>query len=81
MKEAKRLEEVFSAGSEDLADGDWTAEGLGIAKSSVYVSPKGGGAGPHTLTQAYRLAAKATSEARVALAGARLAGVLNHDLQ
>jgi hypothetical protein len=58
----------------------WIAESLEAAKTSVYVAPIGAGTGPfpldaHYQTQAHRLALR-----RVALAGARLAALINHAL-
>lgn len=81
MKAAKDLGAGSRAGSDDLADGDWVAESLAIARKAVYVEPIGPGAGPYTVTRAYRQSARATARERVTLAGARLALVLNKELK
>jgi hypothetical protein len=59
----------------------WVAESFRAAKSSVYVSPIGLGAGPFALDDAYRAAARKLADQRVALAGARLAALLNAALK
>lgn len=68
-------------GADDLREGDWIAESVALAKSAVYASPIGPGAGPYQMTPGYRKSAKLAAEGRVALAGARLAGVLNNVLE
>jgi hypothetical protein len=55
----------------------WIAESVQNAQNDVYVSPIGPGDGPFTLTVAYKSNAKSVAEQRVALAGARLAALLN----
>ncbi len=52
-----------------------------LAKRYVYVGPIGPGAGPFTITEAYFETAKRVAEERVALAGVRLANLLNHELK
>ncbi len=59
----------------------WVAESLRAAKNSVYVVPIGVGAGPFALDDTYRAAARKLARQRVALAGARLAGLLNAALK
>ncbi len=59
----------------------WIVESFNIAKSSVYVSPIEEGGGPFTITNDYRGDAKTIAEERVALAGARLAKLLNAALR
>jgi hypothetical protein len=59
----------------------WAAESLKIAKASVYKSPVGVGGGPFTLSSSYNARALSIAKARVALAGARLARMLNTALQ
>jgi hypothetical protein len=51
------------------------------AKSAVYVTPVGGGSGPFPITAAYTDAARTLAQQRVALAGARLAHLLNTELK
>ena len=59
----------------------WIAESLQAAKTSVYVDPIGLGAGPFTVDAGYRKQARAVAMERVALAGARLANLLNAALK
>jgi S1/P1 Nuclease len=59
----------------------WSQESFAIAKASVYVSPIGAGAGPFTITAAYRAKARSIAEKQVALAGARLAELINVELR
>lgn len=56
---------------------DWVAEGGELARRVVYASPIGPGSGPYSLTDAYRDQARRIARARVALAGRRLAVLLN----
>lgn len=62
-------------------DKAWAAESFKLAKASVYKSPVGVGDGPFTLSSAYKAKALSIAKARVALAGARLARMLNTALQ
>jgi hypothetical protein len=59
----------------------WIEESFAIAKASVYAPPIGVGAGPFPITQAYQTDAFKIAQARVALAGARLANLLNDALR
>jgi hypothetical protein len=59
----------------------WLVESSEIAKASAYKSPIGPSAGPFTLTDAYKRQAKKIANERVAIAGARLAKLLNDALQ
>jgi hypothetical protein len=66
-----------------VADTDvsvWIAEGEALAVSSVYVTPIGVGVGPFTVTPAYQAAISDLGKKRIALAGARLARLLNDAL-
>jgi hypothetical protein len=65
----------------DLAVENWINESFEIAKQDVYKAPVGPGAGPFTLTQAYKTNARKLAEERIALAGARLAKILNEELK
>jgi len=60
---------------------DWVTESFGLAKTTVYVDPVLAGVGPFTLTQPYKDAAKALARQQIALAGARLARILNNELK
>ena len=60
---------------------DWIEDGRRQARSDVYRLPVGPGAGPFNLTPQYRNAARQIARQRVALAGARLARILNNELR
>jgi hypothetical protein len=60
---------------------DWVKESFQLAQSDVYVSPIGSGAGPFTLTTTYKKNAKTLAQKQIALAGARLANLLNNELK
>ncbi len=60
---------------------DWIAESFQTAQQKVYVAPVGGDGGPFTLTDAYANAARAVANARIGLAGARLAHLLSTELK
>lgn len=55
----------------------WVQESGVLARSVVYVAPIGAGSGPYALTEAYRDQARALARERIALAGRRLAVLLN----
>jgi len=59
----------------------WIAESVRTAKASVYIDPIGVGAGPFEVDAEYRRQARAVAAERVALAGARLANLLNSTLK
>jgi hypothetical protein len=61
----------------DTDEAHWIAESLSLAKTQAYAAPVGLGKGPYDLDAAYEHAARNTAAARVALAGARLANLLN----
>lgn len=69
------------AAANNLKTADWVAESFNAAKSKIYKTPIGAGAGPFTITPAYRTAARRLAKQRIALAGARLAKVLNNELK
>lgn len=56
---------------------EWVSESEQLAEKFVYAGPIGDGAGPFALTDAYQADAKRIAEWQVALAGARLAGLIN----
>ena len=58
----------------------WIAEGLDLAKTKVYVAPIEAGHGPFTVTPVYQAAMSELGKKRIALAGARLARLLNDAL-
>ena len=55
---------------------DWAAESFALAKSKVYAPPVGAGLGPYNLAGTYAASTKQIAEARISLAGARLANLL-----
>jgi hypothetical protein len=66
----------------DLDVDHWIEESVSAAKSTAYKPPTIGiGNGPFTLDSAYKARAKALAQQRVAMAGARLAKILNTELQ
>lgn len=59
----------------------WINESFEAAKKSVYVDPVGPELGPYTLDAAYRTSARKVAKIRVALAGIRLANLINNEMQ
>jgi len=60
----------------------WIDESFAAAQASVYKNPPIGlGTGTFTLTPTYKTKAKQIAQKRVALAGARLAKILNTELK
>lgn len=60
----------------------WVAESFQFAKIAVYVDPPiAPGLGPFSVTPAYQSASQALAKQRIALAGARLAKILNEELK
>jgi hypothetical protein len=60
---------------------DWINESVNIAETFVYSNPIGAGNGPFTITTAYKDQAQKIAAERVALAGARLANLINNELK
>jgi hypothetical protein len=58
----------------------WVEESFALARTDVYQAPVLGFVGPYTLSAAYQARVRQIGEAQIALAGARLASVLNRDL-
>lgn len=59
---------------------EWVKESFELAQKKAYTSPIGDGPGPYKLDAPYRAAAREVAQAQVALAGARLARLLNAQL-
>jgi hypothetical protein len=59
----------------------WITESFQAAQSSVYVAPIAAGTGPFTITKKYRKAANKLAKQRAAIAGLRLAGIVNDELK
>ena len=65
----------------DLTSADWIQESSGDAPQVYRNPPIGPGGGPFQITTSYRSAALSLSRERIALAGARLANILNQELK
>lgn len=62
-------------------ESDWIKESFDLAKKSVYVSPVENGDGPFALTGSYQENSLDIAKRQIALAGARLANLLNEALK
>jgi S1/P1 nuclease len=62
-------------------ESDWIQESFDIAQQTVYKDPIGLGDGPFTVTPAYKDTAQKIAAQRVALAGERLANLINDELK
>jgi S1/P1 Nuclease len=79
---AKALPAASSTPAADTNVADWVAESFALAQSTAYKNPPVGPAlGPYTLTSAYHTAALTVAQQQIALAGARLAKLLNDNLK
>jgi hypothetical protein len=78
---ADKLDEAPLGAAANTDVRDWIEESFAIAKTSVYVFPIKEGRGPFNITSKYREAARTIAEQRVALAGTRLAKLLNDSLK
>jgi hypothetical protein len=65
----------------EMSEATWVQESFDAAKRYVYVGPIGPGDGPFTITPEYFATARRVTQQRVALAGVRLANLLNHELK
>src|SRR6266516_3189715 len=81
IKAADNLDEADETEVQISDPQKWVEESFGIAKASVYKRPIGASNGPFTLTDAYKKSARNIAEERIALAGARLAKLLNDFLR
>ena len=81
MTAARRIPEADEGAGSNQDVHAWIEESFETAKTSVYRSPVGPGNGPYTLTAKYKTSAKRIASERAALAGARLARLLNENLQ
>jgi hypothetical protein len=78
---AATLPSAPAGAAADLNVQHWIDESFNAAKNSAYNPPIGDGAGPFTLTPTYKTAVRKVAAKRVALAGARLAKILNDELK
>lgn len=60
---------------------DWIAESFQLAKDSVYIDPILTGDGPFSINDVYAEQARKAAAVRVALAGERLANLINNNLK
>lgn len=74
---AAKLPEASESKAALLDEKVWIQEGLELAQRNVYVKPIGIGRGPFAITKDYQRKALQLGRRRVALAGARLANLLN----
>ena len=78
---AQALPAADAVKATDVNGLDWVIESRGLAETAVYVGPVGAGWGPFALTPEYESAAAALARQQIALAGARLAKILNAELK
>ena len=81
MQVGRTLPHANARVAANLNVSDWVEDGRRLARSDIYRMPVGPGAGPFNLTPQYRSAARQLARQRVALAGARLARILNAELR
>jgi hypothetical protein len=84
VKAGQALSPASATAAADLNVDDWENESFTLAKSNVYMNPPiGAGLGPFTIgsNPGYAAASLKVAQTRVALAGARLAAVLNAELK
>jgi S1/P1 Nuclease len=89
LPEAAAFGKALPAGTGKTTDtdpADWAAESLAMAKKDAYVAPIGAAPSPssgtaYLITTAYYNKALPDAQARIALAGARLAMLLNDNLK
>ena len=78
---AKTLAAADPALAQKSDTADWISESFDIARNVVYSGPIGAGLGPFTLTDDYKTQAHKIANARVELAGERLANIINNELK
>lgn len=78
---AKTLAAASPADAAVLDEARWVQSSFELAQSDVYKLPIGAGSGPFTMTAAYQASAKSVARTQIALAGERLAAVLNAELK
>lgn len=78
---ADRLPAALAAAAAVTDETVWIQESFEAARQFAYAPPVGPGAGPYQLDAEYEKNARTEAQARVALAGARLANVINSNLR
>jgi S1/P1 Nuclease len=81
MTAAHKLAAAPAAQAAITDDQVWITESFEAAQKFVYAPPVGPGAGPYTLSAAYKARAKAEAKVRIELAGVRLAHLINANLK
>jgi hypothetical protein len=82
IKAGKKLPAADPAMAAKSDEKDWIAESFQAAQASAYKNPPiGAGKGPYSLTTSYKTAAKSLAKERIALAGSRLANLINNELK
>src|SRR5262249_10478635 len=80
-KAARKLPKADTSLAPKTDEKVWIAESFQAAQQSVYITPVVAGDGPFTLTTVYKKNAGKLAKQRIALAGARLANLLNSELK
>ena len=81
INRAKGLPMPDAAKSANLNADDWIKESFALAQADVYKAPVGPGKGPFTINATYRNNATTIAKQQIALAGVRLANILNQELK
>jgi hypothetical protein len=81
IEKAKQLQAADPQVASIIDEAVWIQESFDAAQTHVYVSPIGVGVGPYEVNDRYQAAAQQLAAQRIALAGARLANLLNDALQ
>lgn len=81
LKGARKLPRPKAALVAKTDEKAWVAESFQEAQQAVYAAPVGADDGPYTLSLEYKKRAGKLAKQRVALAGARLAKLLNEELK
>jgi hypothetical protein len=77
---ASKLQKAAATATAVQDPSAWVDEGVELAKTKIYVTPIGVGPGPFDVTPAFQSATSELGKKRIALAGARLARLLNDAL-
>jgi hypothetical protein len=79
----KQVKAPATKAAHNTSTANWVQESVLDARTHVYRSPIGSGDGPYTIVPqaAYEVSSYRLAQKRIALAGARLAEVLNHELK
>jgi hypothetical protein len=81
IEKAKQLQAADPQVASIIDEAVWIQESFDAAQTHVYVSPIGVGIGPYAVNDRYQAAAQQLAAQRIALAGVRLANLLNDALQ